>query len=342
MLVLGHLGQGRSCVLDHRLRIAPSSCKLGAKERDRRRHRSHHANLCQHPDLPRPVSLVECAFGLHQETLDRVQAAEEQLPQPLGQAQRWSGSHRLVRESRQPSLQQRALVAAEGLAQVLFDQSRRPRPIPRPQGMVDRLVDQPVLLAPFGGPPVQLRQPRALGPLQPSAEQIGEQVMEAVPAALLVQRDQEQVGALDPLQDVLAIGISSDRAAERAAESLEDGASEQKRPYPLRLTLEHLLAQVVEDVAMGPRERTKEGVGIRSFAQGERGQLQAHRPPLRPALQGREGLRREVQPPHLPQQGRRLLGGVKRRSAARNSASWPAARSRARGSGGSLRLVITT
>jgi hypothetical protein len=210
MLVLGHLGQGRSCVLGHLLGIAPNPRELRAKQRDRRRHLSHHANLCQHAELRRPLPVVDCTFGLLKEALDRVQAAEEQLPQPLGQAQRWSGSHRLVRESRQPSLQQRALVAAEGLAQVLFDQSRRPRPVPRPQGMVDRLIDQPVLLAPFGGPPVQLRDPTGLGLLQPGTQQIGEQVMEAVPAALLVQRDQEQVGALDPLQDVLAVAISGD------------------------------------------------------------------------------------------------------------------------------------
>jgi hypothetical protein len=77
--------------------------------------------------------------------------------------------------------------------------------------MVNRLVDQPVLLAPFGGPPVQLRYPTGLGPLQASTQQIGEQVMEAVPAALFVQRNQEQVRPLDSLQDVLAIGISGDR-----------------------------------------------------------------------------------------------------------------------------------
>jgi hypothetical protein len=42
---------------------------------------------------------------------------------------------------------------------------------------------------------------------------------------------------------------------------------------------------------MGPRKGTQEGIGIWSFAQGVGGQLQAHRPALRPALQRGEGLR---------------------------------------------------
>ena len=60
---------------------------------------------------------------------------------------------------------------------------------------------------------------------------------------------------------------------------------------------------------MGPREFTQEGIGVRAFPQREGGKVQAHRPPLRPALQRDNRLRTQVQAPHLLQQGRRFLKG---------------------------------
>ena len=132
--------------------------------------------------------------------------------------------------------------------------------------MPDRLIDQPVLLAPGGGPPVQLRDPGPLGPLQPSPQQITEQLVEPPPAALLVQGNQEQVGALQSLQHVQAVGIPGDGVAEGAAESLQDRGLQQEPPNPFRLALQHLLAQVVQDIAVGPRQRGKEGIGIGAFA----------------------------------------------------------------------------
>jgi hypothetical protein len=54
-------------------------------------------------------------------------------------------------------------------------------------------------VSPGGGIP-----PASFSLLQPSAEKIAEQVVEAIPAALLVQGDQEQVRALEFLKHVLA------------------------------------------------------------------------------------------------------------------------------------------
>jgi hypothetical protein len=88
--------------------------------------------------------------------------------------------------------------------------------------VADGLVDQPVLLAPAGRPVVQLRHQVRLGLQHAGAEQIGEQVMQAPPAALLVQRDQEQVGPLQLLQHALAVRVPGHGVAERAAEPLQD------------------------------------------------------------------------------------------------------------------------
>ena len=51
---------------------------------------------------------------------------------------------------------------------------------------------------------------------------------------------------------------------------------------------------------MGSRQRTKEGMGVGAFAQGQRGQLQAYRPPLGPGVQRGDPLCSQVQPPHFP------------------------------------------
>ncbi len=94
-----------------------------------------------------------------------------------------------------------------------------------------------------------------------------------------------------------------------AAQPLQDRGLEQERPHRLRLALQDLLAQVVEDEAVRSREGVQEDVGIRSVPEGERRQLQAHGPPLRPALEDTDHLGGEVEPPGVPQEGGRLLGG---------------------------------
>ena len=81
----------------------------------------------------------------------------------------------------------------------------------------DRVVGQPVLLAPGGGVAVQLPRPVGLLLLQAGLEQVGEQVVVAPPATDLVQRHQEQVGRLDLLEQSLAARPAGDRVAQLAS-----------------------------------------------------------------------------------------------------------------------------
>jgi hypothetical protein len=58
--------------------------------------------------------------------------------------------------------------------------------------VADGVIGQPVVLVPGRGVAVQLCQASGLLRLQAGAEQVGEQVVIAPPAAQLIQRDQEQ------------------------------------------------------------------------------------------------------------------------------------------------------
>jgi hypothetical protein len=267
--------------------------------------------------------------------------AEVKLHQPLRQAQRWNGSHRFLGKGREPSGEDHLFPAAESLVEVLLHQPRRPRVVARGRGVPDRLIDQPVMLTPGGGPPVEFGDKVGLGLHQSGTEEIAEQMMEAVPAALLVQGNQEQVGPLEVLQHVLAIGAFGDRAAQWTTQPLQDGGSEQELPDPVGLSLEHLLAQVVEDVAMGSGEGVQKSVGFRVVAQGQRGQLQSDRPAFGPGLKGDDGLGREFEAPHLAQERCRLLGGKPEVRGPQFTNLAPSPKP-GQGKGGSLRLAIKT
>jgi hypothetical protein len=75
---------------------------------------------------------------------------------------------------------------------VPLDQPRRPAGVPGRQRVPHRVVGQIMLVAPAGRGPVQRLHPAGLLGLQPGAQQVGEQVMVAPPAAHLIQRHQEQ------------------------------------------------------------------------------------------------------------------------------------------------------
>jgi hypothetical protein len=56
--------------------------------------------------------------------------------------------------------------------------------------------------------------------LQAGAEQVGEQLVVAPPAAHLIQRQQEQVGPLHLLQHLLAVAAAGDRSTQRTRQPL--------------------------------------------------------------------------------------------------------------------------
>ena len=91
----------------------------------------------------------------------------------------------------------------EALVEVLLDELGGPGRLPGGYGVADRVVGQVM----FGVPGRRVAvQPRGAVRLlfQPGAQQVGEQLVVAPPAAHLVQRQQEQPGPLHLLEQGLA------------------------------------------------------------------------------------------------------------------------------------------
>ena len=67
---------------------------------------------------------------------------------------------------------------------------------------------------------MQPSHPLGLGLGEAGAEQVGEQLVVAPPAAHLIQRQQEQIRPLGLLQQPLAVGPPGDRLAQRPTQPL--------------------------------------------------------------------------------------------------------------------------
>ena len=146
--------------------------------------------------------------------------------------------------------------------EVLLDDPGRPQHLPGRGRVADGVFGHSVLGVPGRGVAVKLRQASGLFLLQAGAEQVGEQVVVAPPAAQLVQRDRRQARPFGLLEQRLAALAAGDGVAQRAAEPLQHGRLEQERAQLLVLPLEHLFGQVVQDIAVAAGERGHEGGGI--------------------------------------------------------------------------------
>ena len=98
-------------------------------------------------------------------------------------------------------------------------------------------------------------------------------MMVAPPATHVVQGDKEQVGPLDLLQQLLAVGPAGHRFAQRAAQPLQHRAFQQEGPQLWGLAVQDFLGQVVEHVAVAAREPLHELTDVAAALQRQGGQL---------------------------------------------------------------------
>ena len=171
--------------------------------------------------------------------------------------------------------------------------------------MADGLGRFAVALVPRARPPVQVRDVVGLLVKQARAQHVGEEVVIAIPPAAVVERDQEQVPAIQRLQHGLAVVLAGDGVAQRAAQPVQDGGLQQEAPDTFGLPLQDLFDQVVDDVAVVPREAGDEAGDVVAPLHRQRRQLQRGDPAFGASLQRGHVLRSQIQAHHLVEVGAR-------------------------------------
>ena len=313
----GHPGQHLPGELDGTAGVAAQAGKVGPQHRD---HCGHilPRRACR-PVFPARSCLFLGWFpgaagrkrpvGGVQPALERVGTAVHDRPVGLGDAQPRPVLDQPGGQGSQPPGHGRGFSASRHFPDVPLDHPGRPVAVPGGQGVPDRIVDQPVALTPGGRGAVQLRQPFRLLLGKAHPQQVGEQLVVAVPAAHLVQRGQEQIGPLDGLKQPLPAGAAGDRIAQRAAQTVQHRRLQQEGPHLLGLAVQHLLGQVIQHIAVAARKRLHKASDIRPPAQRQHRQLQPSHPPLRAGNKRRDSIGGQARPGRLAEQGSSLLQG---------------------------------
>src|SRR5262249_32625491 len=98
----------------------------------------------------------------------------------------------------------------------------------------------------------------------------------------------ERVLALELVQYAPGIGDPGHRGAERPAEPVKHGAREQEVSQWGRLPVEHLKAQVIDDLLVVAGERFDELAGIVAALERQPRELQTRRPALRALMEAHD------------------------------------------------------
>jgi hypothetical protein len=124
--------------------------------------------------------------------------------------------------------------------------------------MLDRLVNGALLLVPSRRSPVKLRDEPRLVARELVPQQVGEQMVIAVPLPPGVQRHDEDVFAVQlPQQPGRVVGAGH-CAAQRTGKPVQDRAAQEKLPDVVDLAIQHLRGQVVNDLLVVSGKRLDE------------------------------------------------------------------------------------
>ena len=166
-------------------------------------------------------------------------------------------------------------------------QPGRLRPVARRLRVPDGLDHLALQGEPSGSLPVQPRHVPGQRPAQLQPEQIPEQVVEAEPRALRVQRDDERVGVLQVQQDPFRARAAGQQIGQLAVDPIEQGGPQEQILDVGWLAVQHLGDQVLRDRAVAAGELRDEPLRVGVISQGERREPQARRPSFRPLVQQR-------------------------------------------------------
>jgi hypothetical protein len=125
---------------------------------------------------------------------------------------------------------------------------------------------------------VQGRPDARLGPGQLAAKHLREQMVIAVPLTVIVKRYEEEVLALEDVNDLCCVTGPGDCVAKGHAEPVQDGRPREELPDVARLSAEHLFGEKVDDEPVVAGELVDEGTWRGMTAEGERREIQSGRP----------------------------------------------------------------
>ena len=157
-----------------------------------------------------------------------------------------------------------------------------PIPVPGPLGVPDGRLRQTVRLVPGRRPGVELGDHLRLPPHQLGVEQLPEEVVVAVPLAPSVERDHQQVAALQTIEHAAGLPAAHGGVAEGTAEPVEDRAAGEERHVGPRDAVEELRTQVVGDEAVIPGGNRPSTRTRAARVHRQRRQVQPGRPSLGP------------------------------------------------------------
>ena len=239
----------------------------------------------------------EGGFGGLQLFLHAGHLLDEQQCGGIRHPQRGPGVQHTCRQRRQP-VQHRPHGAPK----------EQRHPLPRKQTLgavqvlgrrcvVKRLQLQAVVFVPDAGPDVQAGDFVGILLLQPLPQQLTEEMMIPIPAPVVVQGDDEEVGAIEVGQDLLpgSGGVRYERIAQRAAQPVEDGGAQQEVLDAGGLLLQDLLDQIVQHEAVAAAEGVDEARGVAPSLHRQSRQVQPGDPALGARFQGGDFILREVQ-----------------------------------------------
>ncbi|MCY1292185.1 hypothetical protein D9M70_414000 [compost metagenome] len=141
---------------------------------------------------------------------------------------------------------------------------------------------------PQAGVEVQLLEALRVAGLQATTKEVGEQVVEAVPLALTVERQEEQLHGFQPLQQGLAVVAAGQGVGQVATELAGDAEGQQGVLQVAGQLLEDAGQQVLADRGLVAAQAFHLPGGLGLVAQPEARQLHPDRPPFGMAVQGRQ------------------------------------------------------
>ena len=194
--------------------LVPGAIRLRRRTRDIRH--------CFRPNgLPRPFGIIEPHLGSIEIAFGEPRPGQEG-------GQQWAPSHNVVRQGAQPLPERTVLPVLAEVWQRELDQIGRAIEVIAGDRVDNSVGEQAVFGVPAAGGPVQPGHPvRVLGE-EAGAECVSEQVVVAVPLALVVERDDEQVPALEDLQRLAAVVAAGKRVAQRSGQLREQRGVEEE------------------------------------------------------------------------------------------------------------------